>query len=275
MTGAVRDWLSRHQVDESGLLGAQYGGAGFWLSPELVPRALLTFEGLVRVLRERGHDLRYERFEPGWGSESVILVARGARLELRMAEGLLRVPHVWSARERKYHANGGGEPARKWDHRPNGKLKLTVSDRRPRSDGKSWRDSSTRRLEERLGQVVLDIEQFAREVRSAQDQRQRLESEERARHLASVRAERMPIYWKWLRRDLRQMTSKWHEAQALREFIAQYEHAAGGSVDQNYVAMARRLAAEVDPLTSGVQVAKPAEPSDEFFAEVVEFIRGM
>lgn len=266
---AAHESLETERRDKHGRSGTEFSGYPFRIGTGTSRRLFLMLEGLVRALLQRGHQAKYEQLESTDRQRRLILLVRGAPLAVHAEEKLTKVPYEWTKDERERHTRWGQTPNKRWEHVPSGILELGAGNYHWGFTGPRWRDTKKQRLEDQLGQIVLELEAAADIAHIRRQEHDEELAKRRAEDLAQKRRYRIPIYEDWLLEDLNEMLDRWAKARQIREFMAAYEKVMPDDpVAKAYLAGVRAYADRDDPLTSGEIVGKDLNPSDERLEEV-------
>jgi hypothetical protein len=234
------------------------------VSPAAQERALRLLDGFLRALEARGHTVSFKQ-QPGQYAEySLEAVVGGANVEITLKERLAQSEHVPAKGESRTFA-----PT--YDYAPSGELTLRVGGTYGDAH-RSWADRARKRLEERLGEAVLGIEQVAQlqaeEERARVEWRRQYEQERRNREVAKIREE----HERELARDLCEMAAAWRESRELRVFLEAVEDGIPAEIKSTegfraWLAWAHDYAQRRDPLRQPKTIAKVLEP--EFLQKVL------
>lgn len=226
------------------------------VTPKLLARALRIMDALVKAVEARGAKVSAgEPDQPGFCVE-----LPGERIPILLEESVTRTRHVLTEAEQRHPYR-----APRWDYAPTGKLKIVLQEWTREYLRKRWTDSSRRRLEDALNDVVLGVVVVADAKRA-----RRLEEERRARERLDaerrrIDAERRHREEMERRQALERQVESWTKARQVREFIDEVERRAKtkgkptepGTELGEWIAWARRYADRLDPLKP------PSELGDE------------
>lgn len=150
--------LKRAPAGSDGRLASPYEPTlSITTSPKCMSRALLLVDTLIKALEARGHaiDVVHER------KRATVVVIGGERIEVSLRERLLQT-------KRPQEDSGRPSWSSRFDYRPSGRLTFAILEMEGAGVQESWSDGR-RRLEEKLGSIVLGLEDAAgaaREERS-------------------------------------------------------------------------------------------------------------
>jgi hypothetical protein len=237
-------------------------------------RALVTLNSLCRALEAAGIRVTLEPQRQEFHRYELLASDRRGSLRISLIEKTMQVAHVLTERERenqKRHPSLFHPP--RYDRRPTGLLTLELLSGRYWSAVARWTESTTRRLDGVVAEVVARVhELFEQEVRNQAAQAVARQAEaERARLRALDEADRERIrareeaerqHQAALTQDLRQMALGWKESEIIREFLERAASALSELDDgqrerrMEWLAWARRRADEMDPLRDPASIAK-------------------
>jgi hypothetical protein len=196
---------------------------------------------------------------PDHGTASVVVA--GQALSLSLEETSSKQVHRQTEAEKTATRRQGYASGPLYDFVPSGKMGLRIENLWQAGVQTSWRDTSARKLEDRLNEVMAGLYRAAHveELKSRKErERKRRVDAENARR-AALRQEREDEvhFLKGLEAD----ATAWQRAQTLRAFIAaveaQRDEARNDEEKMAWLARARRLADRVDPL-----LPNPPSPLD-------------
>lgn len=270
MTAAIAKALGKSKVDDFGAVACVLPAAfRVRVPPATIDRAVAIIDALAKALDARG--LFVEK-GPEKGTASVRV--GGQLLCLSLEETSSRHHHELTEAELATIRRRGRGNIPYFDFRPSGKLTLKIDNLWQAGVQGSWRDTSSRRVEDRLNEVVAGLYRAAHAI----DIKERKEAE-RQRRVDVENARRAAL---WAERDseakfLKQLEASadaWHRAEILRGFAATVEAKArqsDGTIPEEkaaWVSRARRLADRVDPLTPN-----PPSPLDYADADLRQVYR--
>jgi hypothetical protein len=251
MTKAVAKRLEKARVD-------QYGGitcaipTAFRVRVPLksIDRALGIIDALAAAF-----DVRGLAIEKGAENGTAGVRVGGQLLRLSLEETSSRQVHRATEAERDAIRRRGHSSAPPYDFRPSGNMTLKIENIWQAGVQSSWRDTSARRIEDRLNEVMAGLYRAAHAIdikERKEAERQRRVDAENARR-AGLRAERENEVKFFA--QLEASAKDWHRAEILRGFAAAVESKArqvDGTFPEDkaaWVLRARRIADRVDPLT--------------------------
>jgi len=139
------------------------------ISDESLPRACRIIDALIKAMEPLGCSL----------TDSLSFVVNGETVPLAFSESKDEVKHIPTKEEnmqllkyeeeRKRYSWASKPQIRKYDHIFNGRLTLTVNGQ------KSFRDCKSYVLEDRLGDIMIEIYEAAEEIRKAREAREEAE----------------------------------------------------------------------------------------------------
>lgn len=268
---AARGAISK-RVDERGIIVANTKLP--WpvrTSPALADRALNVFAGLLARIHGLGYEICADKERP----DMPVLVILGQRYWVWIEEHSRRSERVLTAKE--LAEKKAAEKERRyfyvrdrWIYTPSGRLNLKLDHAGwysyPR---KQWGERGRMQLEDRLDEVVIDIVQFA----AYEKEKAELEAKRQAEHEARVMRERERLqrlaHERLKRAALFREVHAWQKAQRLYRYIKTVEAAPLGVLSHfetevaraRWIAWARAIAAELDPLQRGSVGEMPPPPA--------------
>lgn len=253
---ATRNALNSAGSDGAGRRSSRgvRGALDVRVSKAQLGRALRLQQALVAEAERRGYVIQ-EKDTPA------IAIGEHAYV-VSVTELLDRYPHVPTAAETREAERYSWTRIPEYDSAPSGRLKIELgnsySGRRS-----TWTDGKRGLLEEKLGQVLAEIE--ARAVLDEQRRQDRLEQErcqevQRQERLAAARG---VMRTETLATELRRQSADWHEAAALRRYCEALDEALGDDVStatRDWVTWARAYAEALDPLSGSSLPGRPLVP---------------
>ena len=189
------------------------------ISEEAVPRVGHIIDALIKTIKPLGcalnDDLQFE--------------VNGELVTLSFSESQDTVPHVLTKKEnralveyeekRRKNKYASKPNIRKYDHVYNGKLSLAIQGR------KTYRDCASYRLENRLGDVVLDLYLAAEKLKQKRLEQEELERQrEEKRNQERIQRERVKQEMDRTL-SLENMAEDYEVASRIRRFVAAYVNA--------------------------------------------------
>lgn len=197
------------------------------IATESIPRVCRMLDTMIRALEPLGASM----------TDSLAFVIRGETIPITFQESQDQIPHVVTREEnmsllvyrdaQKRGTYASKPNIRKYDHVYNGKLSLNVY----RAHG--FRDCTSYRLEDRLGDVIIDLYEASEVL--IQERLAREEAERRRKEEERLREERRERYNKEVARTaaLRREAEDYDIACKIRAYIAAIE--AGASTDEDVI----------------------------------------
>jgi hypothetical protein len=196
----------------------------------------------------------------------VVVTIRGHNYDLRVSEEKVSLRGDWE-RERQRRAERQFDPyysrtrLEPFDKDATGRLMITLDGGYSREGRQAtWADRKSWALEEKLGELLRELEIRAAEDDHRQAERER-EAEERRRRWEAAMGEAKRSFLEAHRAQaLRSQASAWQEARALRAYLDALEETYGDAAESaDWIAWVRRYVDErLDPLAS--PPVMPAEP---------------
>jgi hypothetical protein len=238
-----------------------YGGAARHLdvqvSRECLPRALRILDALVKALEERGW-----RVSLGTGVDrKTYVTVLGQRVAFGIREKLKQVKNEPAKPERGFDGKMYTPYQRESETVPGGKLALVLRETWGLSVHRSWDESDSRRLEERLNEFVIAVVARAEELR---------ESARRAEEYARQRREADELRWERERQQqlevakiaaLTRQADAWEQSHRIALYLAAVRSAAQqagvelarGCPLGEWIAWAEEYSRELNPLNDPLE----------------------
>ena len=265
MTKAVAKRLEKARADQYGGITCAIPAAFRVRVPrESIDRALGIIDALAVAFDARGLGI-----EKGAENGTAGVRVGGQLLRLSLEETSSRQVHRATEVERDAIRRRGYSSAPLYDFRPSGNMTLKIENIWQAGVQSSWRDTSARRIEDRLNEVMAGLYRAAHAIdikERKEAERQRRVDAENARR-AGLRSERENEAKFFT--QLEASAKDWHRAEILRGFAAAVEAKARQidgtlpEVKAAWVLRARRIADRVDPLTPN-----PPSPLDYVDADL-------
>jgi hypothetical protein len=154
------------------------------VSPTTRDRALRILDALFKALGARGQTVVAKRPAQPGGDYALFALAGGLEIEISLKERVGR-------RERP-PKDGERSIWREYEYAPSGELTLRLG-QAVEDAHRSWSDGGGKRLEDRLGSIVLGVEEVARaqaeETRQREESWRRYKEEDREREIARMKSE--------------------------------------------------------------------------------------
>lgn len=251
MSKAVAKSLEKARADQYGAVTCAIPTAFRVRVPcESIERALGIIDALATALDARGLVI-----EKGPESGTAVVRVGGQLLRLSLEETSSRQVHRATEAEKDAIRRRGYSFGPLYDFRPSGNMTLKIENIWQAGVQSSWRDTSTRRIEDRLNEVMAGLYLVAHAIdikERKEAERQRRINAENARR-AALRAQRENEAKFFT--QLEACAKDWHRAEILRGFATAVEAKArqtDGTLPGDkaaWVLRARRIADRVDPLT--------------------------
>lgn len=188
--------LRKARPNHDGLLEC-LGESPVWVrvTPDNVKRAVLIVDSLVRAALERGCELRRPQPRNGsWGKQQSALLVEGEAVTFRLADKLRRIEKVsTSSEQRPWKENLGSLEPRRTRLVPAGGMKLALCSFGWSEARRTWSDTRSLVLEDRLNELMLALREHAERERRKRAERdewhQRREEEHRRAHEEQRRRE--------------------------------------------------------------------------------------
>lgn len=248
------------------------------VSRAAVPRAARILQALTVEAERRGHKVaapgpandsrgsRWASSDAGSGDGVVAISVDGHTCEVKLSEEGLQSRGYWEQRNRSYRhrPGGGGEwvtpPRSQYEANATGRLTLTlVTGYSSSGRQQSWSDRTRWTLDEKLPEVLLEIETRAVEARERKREKERQAAErQRAWEQAMERA-RSLFLEEHRAKALADQADRWQRANTIRAYCAAAESTHPDSTETaEWVAWARSYGDRIDPLQQPPQ--RPPDP---------------
>jgi hypothetical protein len=204
------------------------------------------------------------------GSVDFEVVLRGHRYPLHISEEKVPLRGVWEdeqqwRKEQRYFRQTSDDTfAGRYDKNGTGRLTLALDGYSRNSRQASWGDRRSWTLEEKLPDILREIEVRAVEDdHRAEEQRQKEEERQRQWGLAMERAKARYIE-SYRAKALRAHAVAWQEANELRAYLAALEEAHGDDPEAaEWIKWVRSYIERLDPLNRSQRLPTPEEISAE------------
>jgi hypothetical protein len=253
MTKALKKTLKAARPDQYGGLLCEDPAVFRVRVPEAsIERALMIIEALTRAIEARG--LSIQPGDTGHYTKSAGVRIGDAIVRLSLEETSTRRAHMQTEKEKAQMRRSGYSSAPLYDFVPSGLMTMSVPHNWGSGFQSSWKDTASRKLEQRLNEVMIGVYHTAHatevRVKDEAEKARRIAAENERR--AALRAERDAelAFLNTLRSD----ADRWREAESLRAYIAAVErhHQAQGELSPEavvWIERSRRHADRLDPLT--------------------------
>ena len=234
-------------------------------------RAFRILSALLKALESRGHSVEIDGSKRSPNEPASFALIDGERIYFRLRELLRQKPREPTTFERLMDARRGGAERTYTENVPSGDLQIELSGEFGAGVRRHWSDRSrkNKRLEDRLGELVVEFEIAAEVAAERREEQRRWEEASRQRELEAQAARRREAHQKAVVEDLHAMTNAWVHAEDVRAFLAgarDRARAAGveGAEVEAWFEWAEAYAAALDPLSRPETIAKrltPREPT--------------
>lgn len=222
------------------------------VSKALLPRALRIMDTIIKELEKREMKI----FIKGRECPNTTLSIKGEELEICIEEPSGKFEHQKTKSEledaRRYPSLYGGTT---YDYKPSGKLRILIETYTREAMRKSWRDSESKKIEDRLNEIFIAFINVAEERKQDRLQREKEEKE---------RLEQIRLYEEIQRQKaeeekrinvLLQQVNSWSQSNAIKNFIHHIKTAAieqYGEIDEEsdlgkWLIWANHQAQRLDP----------------------------
>lgn len=243
-------------------------------------RAVRIIHALASECERRGYEIRKFSSElparRGYanrsmkGSADFEIVLRGHRYPLHASEEKVPLRGVWEdeqqwRKEQRYYRQAGDDTfAGRFDKNGTGRLTLALDGYSRNSRQSSWGDRRSWTLEEKLPDILREIEVRAVEDdHRAEEERRKAEERQRQWELAMEQAKARFVE-SFRAKALRAHATAWQEANELRAYLAALEEAHGAEPEAGeWIDWVRGYIERLDPLSRSQQLPTPEEISAE------------
>jgi hypothetical protein len=251
-------------------------------------RALRILQGLVLAAEERGYPVANVRSEPktdryhqtSWTGPTqghIVISIGGFTQALRISEVGLPSRAKWERQLRYSRPSWLGESSRKpiGDYEAKASGRLCISFAESYGVGRGWADRKSRALEDRLGEVLAEIEIQAAAAEHRRKERERQAEERKRQWEAAMERARERHLEAHRAKVLAREVESWQGVEGIRAYCdaadARYPiDSEEGSAE--WVAWARAYAERVDPLRVAPQM--PADPETVRREDLKPFLEG-
>lgn len=230
-------------------------------------RAFRILSALLKALESRGHAVEIDASKRSASEPASFALIDGERIYFRLRELLRQKPREPTTFERLMDARRGGAERTYTENVPSGDLQIELSGEFGAGVRTNWSDRSrkTKRLEDLLGELVVEFEVAAEAAAARREEQRRWEEASRQRELEAQAARRREAHQKALVEDLHAMTNTWVHAEDVCAFLAAARGrvaAAGveGAEVEAWFEWAEGYAARLDPLSRPETIAKRLTP---------------
>lgn len=250
-----RDSKSRHEVSRAAL-----------------PRALRILQGIVVEAERRGwavswpeppDDARYSR--AGWSGNRdghISIEARENTETIRITEEGLGSRAHWEQSNRTWDRWSGEyktPPISGYEEGATGRLEIEIVGYGGGGRQSKWGDRRSWTLEEKLPEVLREIELRAVEVEERRSEAERLAAERKLQWEVAMEEAKRRWFEAYRGQVLAKQAEAWRNAENVRAYVDAMAESVASKEAEEWVAWSRSYAETVDPLRDGV---RPPEPPD-------------
>ncbi|MFL6136686.1 MAG: hypothetical protein ACJ74O_02675 [Frankiaceae bacterium] len=242
------------------------------VTPTVRPRALRVLQRAVIAAEARGWAVRPVElnreptgYRPPYGKRGAhITIAVGEEVfALRLVQEYEQRPHVPTAKERADQAKYTWAHVPRFDAVPTDRLRLELLNT---YGGRTrWADGKRLVLEDKLKDVMHDLEQRAAEAVERHRQQRREAEEQQRRWKTAMAAARQEYIEEQRRQIVLDELRRWGEAYAIRRYCAALAATMPDQTAEEWIGWARNYADGIDPLLQpphGVPLVREPSPSD-------------
>lgn len=243
--------LGRQKPDDYGAVHSTTADAFLVrVHPTSVDRVLRISDALAKAAEARRFELRAGKEGAKYGGQLSVVVD-GFAFDISLNERMRQEPYRATPEEIARRKRGHFVYTPTYQYRPTGELTLTLSPAWGSGLQSTWKDSKARKIEDRLGEVVLGLRKLAhwraadRKREQARQARHEADQQRRAALRAQVAAERERVS------RLEADAAAWQRAEAIRAFAAARQASGHPDTDidlEAWLAWAHDQADRIDPL---------------------------
>ena len=193
------------------------------VSKALLPRALRIMNTIIRELEKR--DIKI--FIKEWKYPNTILSIKGEELEICIEEPSGKVEHRKTKSEledaKRYPSIYGGTT---YDYKPSGKLRLLIDTYTRNAMRRSWNDSESKKIEDRLNEIFIGFISVAEERKQDRLRREKEEKERREQIRLYEEIQRQKAEEEKRINVLLTQVNSWSQSDAVKNFINHVKTAA-------------------------------------------------
>lgn len=193
------------------------------VSKALLPRAFRIMNTIIKELEKREMKI----FIKERGYPNTTLSIKGEELEICIEEPSGKVEHQKTKSElenaRHYPSIYGGTT---YDYKPSGKLRLLIQTYTRGAIRKSWRDSESKIIEDRLNEIFIGFIKTADEIKQDRLRREEEEKERLERIRVYEEVQRQKAEEEQRINNLLKQVNSWSQSDAIKNFINHVKTAA-------------------------------------------------
>lgn len=245
------------------------------VSKSLVSRLMRIAHALAVAFEHEGWTVRsksksVDRWGRPWSGRELFVVDTGEyRQGVYFGEENDRADHVLTAYELKQKERYSYSYAPKYDYTPSGRLFVEIQTWH-RGRRQRWADRQRWNVEEKLGQIVDEIEARTLLEREDRLERERKETERQVRIQVAVQEATLLLRESHRKDVFLAQVEQWHSANRIREFLAAMEAAITGLPDgdakreaEAWMRWCEECTATLEPLEGAIRFPDDPEPSGE------------
>lgn len=259
LISATRTLANSAKVGDDGRIVLDFKrGLSINVSPSMVDRALRLFDALIKASESQGARWRVDSS----GSTIVEWSAEPMKIALKekMSKRDLPPPKPEKPRRgQRYEPNWAAVNWRRFEWVSTGVLTLYVDEYVEGYAQRTWNDTATAKLEEKLGDVIAGLPLIVSGIVAKREKHAAWQREWDAQQRREREAARAKETQRQLRADLVRATTSWEQATRLRAFCDDVERAMSCWSDERQAAgvkwlkWAREQADRLDPLVNNVE----------------------
>ena len=220
----TKAFLKSRDVDKYGrIMNHGLSCLNVHVSKALLPRALRIMNTIIRELEKR--DIKI--FIKEWKYPNTILSIKGEELEICIEEPSGKVEHRKTKSEledaKRYPSIYGGTT---YDYKPSGKLRLLIDTYTRNAMRRSWNDSESKKIEDRLNEIFIGFISVAEERKQDRLRREKEEKERREQIRLYEEIQRQKAEEEKRINVLLTQVNSWSQSDAVKNFINHVKTAA-------------------------------------------------
>ncbi len=249
-------------------------------------RVLRILQGLVVAAEAQGWTVatvpaepersEYDHRSGGWsgsGDGHLVITAGEYSQALRVSEEGLPSRTHWERELLYARPSWMGEPSRKplgeYEAKATGRLEIELV---PAHSGRKWADRKSWTLEEKLPEVLEQVEIEEAAARNRREEAERREAERRVQWEAAMERAAQLHLQAHRAEHLDRRVGQWRRAEDIRAYCDALEARHGAGASSEWVEWARSFAERIDPLTRPPEI--PADPENVRPDELKPFLGG-
>lgn len=250
----------------------------FGISKSLVPRALRIIQGLATAFEAEGWTVvsaanSRDRWGRPWDAKDLFVVDTGELREgIRLGEENDRTAHAPTAHELRQKERYSYTRIPEWDYHPSGRIYLEI-DTHYNGRRHRWSDRQRWHIEEKLDQLLVELEERSVIEREKRIERELKEAERQAQVDLALAEAKVLLIQQHRTEVLLQRAEAWQRAELVRRYLDALHARVETLPDEEqrrraaeWLAWAERRAEQLDPLNGGLGFPEEPEATAEALA---------